>query len=465
MPIPVRTPVRSPSKADKAREGQSLQQTSRGQTRSLTRLTNNVSKAPSQLKTDVDSATTITSSATRQAREIRPGISRSVPVATPAAGHGRSLSAVSARNASAKDDTSDRSRASSQKADTTAPGKSVHGRNVSVATTRPGTTHSRTISASTSADTGTRNLHGAIPKRSGLTDKPTLKKPDFNNYKQHYSPKKTTQVSAAASAPVRLGGGGASVGETSTETRRLQDELLQLAVLYEKSQSTLQSYESSIKTRLAACSDGLKQQIQSLESVERGQLTKVNADAAKTWTEAGSAVSAGSNRSLILAHSVRVLNEITARGGPLDIVMSQFDEWQVSAVSKTSNRANRDARDSTAPGLLAPLDPQWSALVDSVQNRVRTCSESLADLQGPSDSSSIGLLLKMLSRLAEEILREIAICRDVEAFILQREQEWMEAAISRALFEAGSHSPGQLGQLGQSGHHHVRKGIWDTHGT
>ncbi|EXJ77171.1 hypothetical protein A1O3_10329 [Capronia epimyces CBS 606.96] len=319
--------------------------------------------------------------------------------------------------------------------------------------------HSRTLSASTRSDIRSRTLPEAVarPARplskgaTALVDNPALKKPEFNSYKQHFSPKKTKQVPSSTSTLSRSGGGGGSSSEASAEGRHLQDELLQLTLLHDTAATTLRAYQKSITLQLSAWSDDLSQQLQTLASLEGESQAKANAYVAKSWLHAGreqrSTTSAASNRLLVLAHSIRELTCITKPFGPLDSVMRLFEEWQISAASTSPNGASLSQ--------LAPLDPQWSDRLTSVQKRVQTCADSLADLQGPSVSSSIGLLIHMHSRLADQVLQEIAICRDIEVLILRREQEWMEAAVTRALSEVEGHGYGQASHLAE------RKGIWD----
>lgn len=485
MPIPIRTQLQSPSKADQAGEGPSTSSTQDSQIRHQTKLPNSsASQQRPQPRTQLnatinttnDTATSTTT--TRQAREPRNGIPRSIPAASkPVPGHARSLSTASAtaRRVAASEATNalhGHSQASSRKADfTSAPASAVHSRTLSVAARPKPDTHSRTLSAASKTSPDSRNLHGPIPKPARpvskvaptVSGRPSLKKPEFNTYKQYYSPKKTPLGPPGTPAPVRALAGSASHSEGSAERRRLQDELLQLALLNDTSDSTLQAYEESITSQLTARSDYLKQQLQTLESLEGERQVKVNVHAVDSWLDARkephSSTSAGPNRLLILAHSIRDLREVTERGGPLEIAMQQFDEWQVRAGVRNVNDAGHEGPSEASSGFLTPLDPQWSASITSVRNRVQICAESCANLEGAPASSSIGLSIGMHSRLANEILREIAICREVESLILRQERARTEAAITQALAEAESQGNTELK------HANGRRGIWETSGS
>jgi hypothetical protein len=87
----------------------------------------------------------------------------------------------------------------------------------------------------------------------------------------------------------------------------------------------------------------------------------------------------------------------------------------------------------------------------------------LADLPTPSCDneleSCIGVLIKTLVRLSEQVLQESGICRVVEGLILQREQEWMSKALTKALCVADAETQHQR-SVG-SARDPERKGIWE----
>ncbi|KIX05380.1 uncharacterized protein Z518_06252 [Rhinocladiella mackenziei CBS 650.93] len=451
MPIPIRT--QPPSKANKAGDG--TPDLPIPQPTNQTRLT----RMP---------ATSALQSTTKpippgQDNVPRPGLPRPVSAnASSVTSHTRSHSTTSARKAPSSSATSVApltSQLPSKNVDSSSAPKS----------------HSRTLSASTQpTNTQSRGLHGAIPNptrpvfkasiTSSSSDKATLRKPDFNTYNQHYSPKKTKPVAPpnndktprVTQLTVSHYGttGTCSVGATP-DIVRLQDELLQLSLVQETSATTLHAYEDSVRSQLKAATEDLKNQSSALTALEGYRQGKLNAHAVTSWLQGNeNAARTTSDRLLLLAHCVGELYEVTKDDGPLDTLMREFDKWHSYASSRSPNRANHGNR--ALEDFLTPLDPQWSASAVSLRDRIKACAASLDHLNKPIASSSIGLLIRMHSMLAEGILQEIEVCRDLESLILLQEQAWIEASTTRALSETEKHYGAQVSQVTN------RKGIWDT---
>ncbi|KAK5453436.1 hypothetical protein LTS15_006621 [Exophiala xenobiotica] len=331
---------------------------------------------------------------------------------------------------------------------------------------------------------------------------PSFAKPDFNTFKQHFSPKKAlAPAPAPASVPRRhpavpkpetlhprsLRQGLIPANGSSGDLSRLRDELLQLTLLHDQAASTLRNYEDSIHVQIRAGREDVGIRLTTLTALERTRQIKVNAHALKAWLEGtnaseGNAASSSTSPEaeskhhcgelskthdglLVLAHVASELTEVVREDGPLDSVMKEFDRWRLSATSTPERLEGDGDEQRNEVHFLTPLDPLWAATLSSIESRVQACRDLLANLPTPlcdSDGgleSCIGVLIKTLVRLAEQVLQESGICRVVEGLILQREQEWMSKALTKALCVADAET--QLQRSVGSARDPERKGIWE----
>ncbi|KAG9787274.1 hypothetical protein KCU88_g2101, partial [Aureobasidium melanogenum] len=469
MPIPVRTDARTSSKANKAGDGSSHKSNPQNAAQVKGGITG-VPKQPSQRGENVSTAVG------GQVRPPQTGLPRSVPTASQSTtGHTRSYSTTSTLRNPSKDATSEAARpaAPSSTLDSiAAPSSQLHGRRLSASTRLKGP--SRTLGSSIKPDSRARRLPEAIQKParplSGgttrtLNDKPSLKKPEFTNYNQQYSPKRTKQVPLQPCSTIPPGNSGSSGTSSSSLTSALvwrsRDELLQLMLVHEEADNMLSRYANSITSQLASRSDLLREKLCTLESFEGERQGKANFHATKVWLDAGqgqsSTISKGSDRLLVLALTIRQMKELTKQGALLDTLIQQFDKWQAVVLSEDFTSAGSGVSDKPPVSLAAALDSQWPSSMEGVQNKIQACAQELADLQAPSDSSALGHLIKAHSTLADQLLQEIAVCQHLQRLIVQQEQKKMDDAVARAVLEAGNHAREWPKDSVN------RKGIWDMH--
>ncbi|KIW62417.1 hypothetical protein PV04_10595 [Phialophora macrospora] len=484
MPIPVRS--HSPTKQNSAGNGPSSTTTGLGTvphaeapgTKELTRLTREAASARATSKVSARTvtepkpdnpspATKVPDSNTRGEAHAAPGPTRN-HLSASSSGATRTAPAVSglavATVTSRPQWTSNRNAANVR-----AQVLSSHRRALS-ATIKPRRT------AETRDEAGKASLLVPSHALSSTTSKASLSgsekavRSNFSTDQQHYSPKKSSSVPVASgSAPnktaIRPGFAGRVIPAAEVET--LQDELLQLSIVQVKSSATLQAYRASIKSQLRASFEAVAKELSLLKSRQRDRQKTVNALSVSEWLQkkrqTPAAAYTGCDTLLLLAHCQRELQDASKENGPLKDAMKIFDEWCVYTSSRRSNRPADALRDGDSARNLEnffcpspTVAERWSASFSSAEGRVGACVASWTDLQQPSESTSIGLLIKMQTILAEQILQEIGMCRSIEGLIVREEQEWVRTAVEAALQDAELHHPATAPQAS------VRRGIWDT---
>lgn len=339
------------------------------------------------------------------------------------------------------------------------PGSKSHTRALSTATRA--NTESRTANESFSAPKAiaVRPFSSRLPGPSASETAPrSFKKPDFDTFNQHYSPKKPSRpIPNHIHAPPS---GASGTGLPTTEVANFQGELLQLSLVYGAAAATFHAYRESAKLQLSAELEDVNRELLNLRSLQDDRQAKHNAIALSKWFEQDhqdlALAGSGAGTLLILGHCIKELDEVNKDNGPLENAMRTFDEWHIYASSRNTTRTIGGHAGRDSKRCLVPIDPQWSALVSSVQDRAKACAASLADLPELPESSSIGRLIKVHLMLADHIQQEIELCRDVERLILQREQSWVETSTRRAL----ANVEGQRRAETSSATH--RKGLWET---
>ncbi|KAJ9614565.1 hypothetical protein H2200_002702 [Cladophialophora chaetospira] len=345
-----------------------------------------------------------------------------------------------------------------------------HTRALSASTRPRGTLETRRLREAGSRPTVSAPSPAALPTvsrtpllRSAISPTLSTTKPKFNTYQQRFSPKKPINASlpsasASDQASVRPGSAGRVIPSKEVD-RDLLDELMQLTLVQEGSVNTLHTYERSIKLQLRTNHEHVENQLSLLISMQHDRQVAINALAMTSWLDGDSqtqdALSTGSDTLLLLAHSLKELQVVTEENGPLENSIKIFEEWCAYTSSRRSNRDGSNNEDQgyfLQPG--SSTAPQWAALVSSVEDRMKTSAASLADLRRQREDSSIDVLIKMHTTLAEVILQEIRLLRAIEGLIVREERKWVETAVDAALRHA------ELHHLASAARASARQGIW-----
>lgn len=257
----------------------------------------------------------------------------------------------------------------------------------------------------------------------------TLTRPNFDTYKQHFSPQKVKQpashVTSTSSANLNV------PTVAGTEVSRLGEELLQLSLLHESSAATLQQYTDSINKRLWKQHGDLEMQYRHLESRERDRQKRDNLNGIRKWFDENSGNGDARFDTLsLLAECVQELEELSREHSPFSVAMKQFDDWQLGAKIAMESQVPSEG---AGVQFVAPISPEWSDLIVSLDNRIKMYMNTLSDFRKGNKNSAIGGMIRMLSTYAQHLIQEISLCRGLEALILQRQQRWLDSSIEKAL--------------------------------
>lgn len=324
--------------------------------------------------------------------------------------------------------------------------------------------HKRTLSAfaSTRATVPHQNADRPKSKPIGRATKdsgnaasasgPTMTRPNFDSYKQHFSPQKAKQPPppvATSNHPTSTNTSG--VG--APEILRFNDELLQLSLVHKGSAAALQKYTNSINSHFEEQYENLEREYQQLHLQERDRQARENLRGVRTWIDANcGGGDAGFDPLSVLAECAQGLEEIARENGAFSVAMEQFNDWEVKAHVATAGRVDSE---ETKIQFVTPLSLKWKGTIESIEQRLGIFLTSLRVFGKSNEEATIGAMITTLSELAELLLQQISMCKRLEGLILQRQQRWIDTSIEKALIAVNlkrfnNHQSSQ------------RRGIWEV---
>lgn len=322
--------------------------------------------------------------------------------------------------------------------------------------------HKRTLSALASTRTVGPDQNANLPKpkltgralkvhaSTASLNTSTLTQPIFNNSKQPSIPQKSKQPTSQVNSTFSANLNASSVG--SSEISRLGDELLQLSLLHESSASALQQYTNSVTKHLNDRNADLERHYRRLESRERDRQTRDNLRGIKKWFNENSGGSEMRFDPLsMLAECTQELEDLSREDGDFSAAMKQFDDWKLGVdITIASHVASEEAEVQ----FVVPISSDWGDLIMSLDTKIKMCMNTLRNFKEGNESAAIGEMITMLSVLAQSLLQEIAICKNLEELILRRQQRWIDSSIEKALLAVKLEGSQDFQVT-------VRRGIWE----
>ncbi|KAM3439911.1 hypothetical protein MY4824_002418 [Beauveria thailandica] len=266
-------------------------------------------------------------------------------------------------------------------------------------------------------------------------------RPAFNTLQQRFSPAKTSSpkpptasYTQRPSSPSKLPANVAA----STETARLQAELLQLHILHRDAAKVESQWHGSAKTKLGLRFHELRNAHQALADREAAAVEADNLQGLQRW---GGALLDAKIRSLDAAISgVWALSE---PGGKYARVVRRFERWVERVMDL------EEVRDNGTIGLLASggggsavedalfvpeLDPAWADDCESMARKLEDWRDqveiaSLENQNGSAEATTTSLcrMLDGTRSLVGDMLAELSAMEEIRQAALAREEDWIEA--------------------------------------
>lgn len=324
------------------------------------------------------------------------------------------------------------------------PLRSKHQRNAS-ALPSPAPARSQPTNTVRSEDSAPQT-HNKLPAKASVP------KAAFDTFRQHYSPRTPSVPTPAKPLTLNSSRPGDANHRNEAAEPRLQDELLQLALVYQHSSKTLKDFEHSVQCELNLAAARLQKQQQDVSALEADHQKQVNAVAISTWLLDSERTL---NRRKIedLSFCLNELASIDEEGGIYAQVMSEFDQW-VDNTKLLPRSEGLDIWEVEGRYELHKLHTpgvSWHRKVDTCHERLKTCWMTLQAVGDDDADSGIGITLSTHGQLVSTMMLELLSAKDVvDKLCYIREQnllQTLENAVD-ALEET------------QVGEH--RKGVWSS---
>ncbi|KAI0603038.1 hypothetical protein F4775DRAFT_531896 [Biscogniauxia sp. FL1348] len=314
-------------------------------------------------------------------------------------------------------------------------------------TTKPVTrsqTHSRTKSQPYS-----QSQLPSSPKQNSTTTSAQPPRPAFSTNQQHYSPAKNlapkplTSTFLAPPSPSKL---PANVA-ISSETSRLQTELLQLSLLHRDATAVDAEWHASARQKLGARFARLAAADADVTKLEREGVEARNISALLRWGANDSSNPGSSKRRRALDEKVQLLDQVLSGvwslgepGGRYQRAVSAFEAWasRASAILAAQRSGDVDA-------LLSGDDVVFLSELDAGRAWKRDCAGLVRALEGWRDTlrdlgdaddepdavdagySGLARALRGARALVHDMLAELEVMARIEREATAAEEAWIES--------------------------------------
>ncbi|KAF2651624.1 hypothetical protein K491DRAFT_696309 [Lophiostoma macrostomum CBS 122681] len=262
-------------------------------------------------------------------------------------------------------------------------------------------------------------------------------RPAFSTLQQHFTPRKVGKAptSTFLHPPVQETG----ISFISSEVSSLQAEILQLHLLHRSSTETNRRWESSAKRSLSVKFDEVSSMYQVMREEERKSQEQKNIRALRDWGGTDSSF-ALTEHIHILCGPLHELSSVADPNGRFSHLSAAFTRWigQVEDVwaarEADSSREGGDLR--SAEG----LGDVWKVESAALTRRLTTLLRDLDGLTQPVPGSSVACIISTSRQFLSGTLDELLTMQAIEADIVDKEREWVEACLRAIARDMGRYS-------------------------
>lgn len=320
----------------------------------------------------------------------------------------------------------------------------------------PSTTHKNaTLTERTSPDQEqSRSQRSSLNTTTSksISNQPT--RPAFNTLQQHYTPKKAAKpptLSIIAASPTK----NANVNVLSSETMRLQTELLELHLLHRTSAEIQRQWEQSAESTLHHQYEEVAERYRALRFDQRKAQEQTDLQALREWG-ASHDICSFSKKVELLSHTLQDLGNIDKTGGKFALAITTFERWIVLSESVQDLGQSIDAGYAQGTEFLEGLGEDWRAEVATLETRLASRALDLKRLGQPLQGSSIAYLVQICTTSVMQMSEELKTMREIECEVLAKQAAGIRQAIDcidhglEVECEPGNRKPT------------IRRGVWQT---
>lgn len=274
-------------------------------------------------------------------------------------------------------------------------------------------------------------------RREPLKEEPKKHgRPAFSTLQQHFTPRKIGK--APTSTFLHPPAPDVGPGELPSEITSLQSELLQLHLIHALEAQTSRQWELSAKRNLRGKFDEVASLYQVMRENERQGQEQKNIQALCEWNSGNSSFALVEHIQ-ILSGPLHELPSLVDTGGRFKRLVDEFERWTAKVgevwTARVADAKGQGGHSEHVEG----LRDVWKAENAALTRKLITFSRDLDRLTQPASGSSIACIVATYKALLGGILDELQIMQTIEAGVVAREQEWIEARLKAIARGVGAH--------------------------
>lgn len=278
---------------------------------------------------------------------------------------------------------------------------------------------------------GTQSRRRDVPK----DETAKAARPAFTTLQQHFTPRKTGKAATSTFLQLAPASGATSL---PPEIISLQSELLQLHLLHETSADVSQQWELSARGNLRKKFEEVARLHQAMLEYERAGQEQKNLQALLEWSNETSSV--GLIECIqILSGPLHELPSLVEPAGRFQRLLSEFESWMLQVEEIRSARLSLTMDDDNL-GSVEGLEDSWKSELAALIRKVTSFTRDLDQVRQPSSGTSIASILGGCKTLLSGLSDELHIMQAIEADVVLKEKEWVEARLQAIARDVGYQS-------------------------
>jgi hypothetical protein len=278
---------------------------------------------------------------------------------------------------------------------------------------------------------------GAHPRHRGMPkEEPTKSaRPAFSTLQQHFTPRKVAKAPTSTFLhPAPTPGDNA----LPPEILSLQSELLQLHLLHANSAEVSQQWNASARRTLHKKFEEVASLHHAMLEYERAGQEQKNLQALLEWSTGTSSLGL-IEYIQILSGPLHELPSLLESGGRAERLTNEFEHW-VSRVEHLWSARRSATINNGDMESVEGLGDSWKAETAALIRKVTSFTRDLDQVRQPVSGSSIASLVETCRELLRGLADELHIMHTIEAGVVEKEKEWVEARLQAIARDVGTYS-------------------------
>ncbi|KAI9849650.1 MAG: hypothetical protein M1837_002775 [Sclerophora amabilis] len=293
-------------------------------------------------------------------------------------------------------------------------------------------------------------------------------KPTFSTFQQHFTPKKPTKPLARAMSSSSQSPKKPALQEVaSSETIRLQTELLQMHLLHQGAASSYHQWEQSARGKIRIQFEETARRHRKLRTVEQEVQERVNLQGLREWLGSDHLLDPG-DKIQSLGSTIQEVHNLIDSGGVYHRIVRAFEKW-ISWIDDIYKQRQNSSSSSGAGGsgsgsgagaeqleFIDGLGDGWKSETASLARKLASLSHRMVGLGDPLTGSGLEKILANGKDMVANAMAELELMRTMERELMAKERSWVESQISDLADEVEEDLETMLPSSGDQ----PRRGIW-----